>query len=221
MSGARQRRNLIHELERTEKVLEVLLSRLSNLNAILEPIERDMKVTDFVSSGVYVQGESRGIVCVLSGLIKGDPLERVLSEKRGSGIPALIKAGDRSESQAIVESIVNMVHAQGQKKPVEFVVNLRWSVFPRPIDKENIMIIGTRYSSGGDHEVKRFKAQLEALGIVILEDDGEYGGGPLVYEVIRSFKNKPEPLVIELTLSHKLSENVTLVARILNVLAAF
>jgi hypothetical protein len=221
MSGARKRRNLLQELERTEKVLDVLYVRVSNLNSILEPIEREMRVTDFVSSGVFVQGESRGIVCVLSGLIKGDPLERVLSEKKGSGIPALIKAGDRSESPTIVESIVNMVHAEDNKKPVEYVVNLRWSVFPGPIDKENIMIVGTRYSSGSIHEVKRLKTEFEALGIVILEDDGEYGGGPLVYEFIRSFRNKPEPLVIELTLSHKLSENVTVVARILNVLAAF
>ena len=221
MSGARKRRDLLQELERTEQVLEVLYIRVSNLNSILEPIEREMRVTDFVSSGVFVQGESRGIVCVLSGLIKGDPLERVLNEKKGSGIPALIKAGDRSESPIIVESIVNMVHAEDKKKPVEYVVNLRWSVFPGPIDKENIMIVGTRYSSGSVREVKRLKAELEALGVIILEDDGEYGGGPLVYEFIRSFKNKPEPLVIELTLSHKMSENVTVVARILNILAAF
>ncbi len=221
MSSARKRRNLLQELERTEQVLEVLYIRVSNLNSILEPIEREMRVTDFVSSGVFVQGESRGIVCVLSGLIKGDPLERVLNEKKGSGIPALIKAGDRSESPIIVESIVNMVHAEDKKKPVEYVVNLRWSVFPGPIDKENIMIVGTRYSSGSVREVNRLKAELEALGVIILEDDGEYGGGPLVYEFIRSFKNKPEPLVIELTLSHKMSENVTVVARILNILAAF
>lgn len=221
MSGVRKRRDLLQELERTEKVLEVLYVRVSNLNSILEPLEREMRVTDFASSGVFVQGESRGIVCVLSGLIKGDPLERVLSKKKGSGIPALIKAGDRSESPTIVESIVNMVHAEDKKKPVEYVVNLRWSAFPEPIDKENIMIVGSRYSSGRVHEVKRLKAELEALGVVILEDDGEYGGGLLVYEFIRSFKNKTEPLVIELTLSHKMSENVTVVARILNVLAAF
>ncbi len=221
MSGARKRRGLLQELERTENVLEVLLTRLSNLNSSLQPIERELRVTDFVSSGVYVQGASRGIVCVLSGLIKGDPFERVFNEKKGSGIPTLIKAGDRSESPTIVESIVNMVHAEDKKKPVEYVVNLRWSVFPGPIDKENIMIVGTRYSSGRVHEVKRLIAELEALGVVILEDDGEYGGGLLVFEFIRSFKNKLEPLVIELTLSHKLSENVTVVARILNVLAAF
>lgn len=221
MSGARKRRGLLQELERTEKVLEVLLTRLSNLNSALEPIEREMRVTDFASSGVYVQGASRGIVCVLSGLIKGDPFERVFSEKRGSGIPALIKAGDRSESPSTVESIVNMVHAEDQKKPVEFVVNLRWSVFPGLIEKENIAIIGTRYLSGKPREVKKLKAELEALGVIVLEDDGEYGGGPLVYEFIMSFKNKPEPLVIELTLSLKLSENVTQVTKILNVLAAF
>ncbi|MHA2360115.1 MAG: hypothetical protein ACXAB5_07565 [Candidatus Thorarchaeota archaeon] len=221
MSGARKRRGLLQELERTENVLEVLLTRLSNLNSSLQPIERELRVTDFVSSGVYVQGASRGIVCVLSGLIKGDPVERVLNEKSGSGIPALIKAGDRSESQSTIESIVNMVHAEGQKKPVEFIVNLRWSVFPGPIEKENIMIVGTRYLSGKPSEVKRLKAELEKLGVDILEDDGEYGGGPLVYAFIKSFKNKPEPLVIELTLSHKLSKNLTLVTGILNVLAAF
>lgn len=221
MNGARKQSGLLQELERTEKVLEVLQTRLYDLNSALEPIERMMRVSDFASNGVFVQGASRGLVCLLSGLIRGDPFDRVLVDKRGLGIPALIKAGDRSESPSTVESIVKMVHAENQKKSVEFIVNLRWSVLPRPIEKENIMILGTRYLSGDRHEVERLKAELEGLGIVILEDDGEYGGGPLVYEFIKSYENKPVPLIIELTLSHKLSENQALVTKILNVLAMF
>jgi hypothetical protein len=210
--------SLLQELERTESVLEVLLTRLANLNAALEPIERDMRVTDFASSGVYVQGSSRGIVCVLSGLIKGDPLERVLSSLKGRGVPALIKAGDRSEFQSTVDSIVNMVLAEDQKKPIKYVINLRWSQFPSPIEKENIAILGTRYLKG---DVASLRKEIETLGVVVLEDEGEFGGGPLVYEFIRALVNRSDSLIFELTLSKRLTENIPLVIGILNVLAGF
>ncbi|MFW9793871.1 MAG: hypothetical protein ACFFEE_06210 [Candidatus Thorarchaeota archaeon] len=221
MSGARKRFSLLQELERTEEVLEVLLSRLTNLHAALEPIERQMHVTDFSSNGVFVQGVSRGIACVLSGLIRGDPLEQLLQDKRGSGIPRLIKAGDRNESRPTIESIVKMVRAEDQKRPVEFIVNLRWAVLPEPIERDNIAIIGTRYRSGKPSELNRFKSKLKGLGLVILDDDGEFGGGPLVFEFIKSFKDKSEFLVFELTLSHKMSENEALVTGVLNVLTDY
>ncbi len=210
--------SLLQELERTEKVLTVLLERLSSLNAALEPIERDMRVTDFTSSGVYVQGLSRGIVCVLSGLIKGDPLEHILSKLGGRGIPALIKAGDRSESQSTVNSIVNIVQAEDQKRAVDFIVNLRWAEFPKPLEKENVAIIGTRYVKG---DVKSLRKELENLGVIVVNDDGEYGGGPLVHEFAKTKMSTPDNLVVELTLSRRLSENLPLVTVILNVLASF
>ena len=110
-------RSLLKELEHTESVLQDLLDVLVNLNSTLKPIEREMKVSDFASSGEYVQGESNGVVCILSGLIQGDPLQRILQARgRGRDIPSLIKAGDRSESEITVESIVNMIHAEEQKK---------------------------------------------------------------------------------------------------------
>jgi hypothetical protein len=210
--------SLSHELERTERVLNHLLERLLDLNAILEPIERQMRVTDFSSSGVFVQGTSRGVVCVLSGLIKGDPLERVLSISKGRGIPTLIKASDRTESQSTVESIVNMVMAEDKKKPVEYIVNLRWSEFPEPIEKHNVAILGTRYLKG---DISTLRKKIESLGVVVLEDGGEYGGGPLVYEFIRTFANGSSQLIFELTLSQSLSENTTILTEILNVLAGF
>ncbi|MHA1950706.1 MAG: hypothetical protein ACW99G_11215 [Candidatus Thorarchaeota archaeon] len=210
--------SLLQELDRTEKVLEILLTRLSKLNAALEPMERAMKVTDFASSGMHVQGASRGIVCVLSGLIKGDPLERTLSNLSGRGIPALIKSGDRSESPSTIDNIVNMVVAEDQKKQVEFVVNLRWSVLPKPLDKENVAIVGTRYMNG---DISRLREELEILGVVVLDDDGEFGGGPLMFEISNIFANKLETIVMELTLSQSLAENAPAVTRILNVFASF
>ncbi len=111
MNKSSSQRSLLKELEHTEIVLQDLLTTLSNLNSTLKPIEREMKVGDFASSGEYIQGASSGVVCVLSGLIQGDPLQRILAEHgRGKDIPALIKAGDRSESAITVESIVNMLH---------------------------------------------------------------------------------------------------------------
>ncbi|MFW9768140.1 MAG: hypothetical protein ACFFF9_06425 [Candidatus Thorarchaeota archaeon] len=212
------RSSLLHELERAESVLNVLLERLSDLNAALEPIERSMRVSDFSSSGVFVQGASRGVVCVLSGLIQGDPLERVLSNLKGRGIPTLIKSSDRTESQSTVASIVNMVTAEDQKKHVEYIVNLRWSEFPRPIERENVAILGTRYLKG---DVTLLRKMIESLGVVVLEDAGEFGGGPLVSELIRTFEKRSDQLILELTISHGLSENIPLLIRILNIIAGF
>jgi hypothetical protein len=210
--------SLLHELERAESVLDVLLERLSDLNAVLEPIERRMRVTDFSSSGVFVQGASRGVVCVLSGLIRGDPLERALRSLKGRGIPTLIKAGDRTESPSTIDSIVNMVTAEDQKKQVEYIVNLRWSELPRPIEREDVAILGTRYLKG---DVTLLRKKIESVGVVVLEDGGEFGGGPLVYELIHKFADKSDQLILELTISQGLSENVSLLTEILNVIAGF
>jgi hypothetical protein len=217
MSGS----SLLQELERTEEVLEVLLDRISSIIEVLEPIERTMRVTDFSSSGVYVQGTSNGIVCALTALIRGDPMEQVLRDKKGIGIPALIKAGDRSESPSTVDNIVKMVLAESEKKSLDFIVNLRWAVFPKSLENGRTLVFGSRYVSGHPRLVKKLQEKLEAIGVIVIEDDGEFGGGPLVFEFIKSFRNKNDSLVIEITLSESLSKNVGLVTGILNVLADF
>jgi len=81
MSKSNSESSLLKNLEFAVSVLQDLLSTLSNLNSTLKPIEREMKVSDFTSSGEFVQGASKGIVCVLSGLIQSDPLQRILAKK--------------------------------------------------------------------------------------------------------------------------------------------
>lgn len=202
MSKSGSRPHLLRELERAESVLEDLLATLASLNAVLKPIEQDMKVTDFASNGEYVQGVSRGIVCVPSGLIQGDPLQQIIAEReRGRKFPALIKAGNRSESPIIVESIVNMLHAEDEKKPLEYVINLRWAEFPAILEKENTIIIGNRYMSGSSIEMTNLQKRLEDLHFLVFRDNGEFGGGPLIYEIIKSFEDRLNLLAVELTLS--------------------
>ena len=111
-----------------------------------------------------------------------------------------------------------MVQAEDQKKAIEFIVNLRWSEFPKPLEKGNVVIIGTRYVKG---DVKSLREELEKLGVVIINDDREYGGGPLVHMFTKTEMKTPDALVVELTLSRSLSENLPLVTVILNVLASF
>lgn len=214
--------DLLKDLEHTEIVLQDLLSTLSNLNLALQPIERKLKLTDFTSSGEYVQGDSKGIVCVLSGLIKGDPLEKILTEKgRGRGIPALIKAGDRSESKTTVESIVNMLNAENQKRSLEYVINLRWAEFPPSMDSDMVVIRGTRYAGGNPLRISKLEADLEEIGLTVLRDNGEFGGGPLTYKVVKSFSNRHNLLIAELTLSRQCVESINVVIKILNMLASF
>jgi hypothetical protein len=221
MSNSNSQRSLLKELEHTESVLQDLLTTLSNLNLTLKPIEREMKVSDFTSSGEFVQGVSKGIVCVLSGLIQEDPLQRILTERgRGSNIPALIKAGDRSESPLTVESIVNMLHAEDQKQRLEYVINLRWAELPEPLEQGMVVIRGTRYTSGNPTRVTKLERALEDDGFKIVLDSGEFGGGPLAYEIIRSFDGRHELLVVELTLSREVVENQDEVIRLLNMLVS-
>jgi hypothetical protein len=222
MSKSSNQRSLLKELVRTEAVLKGLLTTLSNLNSALIPIDREMKVSDFASSGELVQGASTGIVCVLSGLIQGDPLQRILAEKgRGRDIPALIKAGDRSESPLTVESIVNMLHAEDQKRSLEYIINLRWAELPAPLERERVVVIGTRYDSGDSMRLKKLETYLDEIGLKIVTDNGEFGGGPLTYEIVKSFSNRRNLLVLELTLSRQLVENDTTVIDVLNMLASF
>jgi len=221
MSKSNSESSLLKNLEFAVSVLQDLLSTLSNLNSTLKPIEREMKVSDFTSSGEFVQGASKGIVCVLSGLIQSDPLQRILAKKgRGGNIPALIKASDRSESPLTVESVVNMLHAEDQKWRLEYVINLRWAELPEPLEKGKVVIRGTRYASGSRTSITKLERGLEEDGFNLVLDNGEFGGGPLAYEIIRSFEGRHELLVVELTLSREVAENQDEVIRLLNMLAS-
>lgn len=222
MSRSSAQRNILNELEHTEVVLQELLTTLFNLGSALKPIEREMRVSDFTSGGEVVEGMSKGVVCVLTGLIKGDPLEKILTLRgRGREIPILIKAGDRTENKVTVENIVGMLQVMDQKRELEYVVNLRWTGLPAPMEHDNVVVLGDRYVSGNFDRLMKLESNLNELRFRVIKDKGEFGGGLLVYEVIRSFGKRKNMVVAELTLSRQVVENDVLVIKILNMLASF
>jgi hypothetical protein len=114
-----------------------------------------------------------------------------------------------------------MLHAEDQKRSLEYIINLRWAELPAPLERERVVVIGTRYDSGDSMRLKKLETHLDKIGLKIVTDNGEFGGGPLTYEIVKSFSNRRNLLVLELTLSRQLVENDTTVIDVLNMLASF
>lgn len=221
MKNTQRELNLIHELERADLVLKEVLDRISNLNETLRPIELTLKVNDFSSSGVFQPGAINGFVCALTALIKGDPLSMSLEALHGKGLelPSIIKGADRNESSNTCNSILKIIESGQKEEPPRFIVNMRWVTFPKPLPKKNLLVIGTRYSSLSESEIKKLISKLERYGLEILKDQGEYGGGKLTYHLLQSFNEKKSVSVFEITLSKELAENDQLLSQIMQALS--
>jgi len=96
-----------------------------------------------------------------------------------------------------------------------FVVNLRCDEMISPFESNRTIIIGRRYSKGSKKRFKRLERTLGELGVSVLSDKGEYGGGPLVYAITRALPTKTNLLVFELTLSMSVAKEPDIVAQIL------
>ncbi len=217
MSGLNKQHGLLRELEKAEQVLSQLLGKLSNVNNLLTPIEHSLRAEDFSSSGSYILGTSDGIVCVLSGSIKGDPLSNSIENTRGKGrkLPSIIKGTDRSETKSTCDSILKIVRGKSGENTINYVINLRWANFSSIINSEDIIIIGNRFYNDPSNALTKLSSRFEELGLKVLYDAGEFGGGPLTYrltEFARQIGNMP---IFEITLSRKCAENHERVADIL------
>ena len=146
MSNTNGRHSLLEELERAESVLDGLLRKISNVSEYLSPLEHMLRAEDFSSTGSYIPGVSNGIVCVLSAMIKGDPLANSIELIRGKGnnFPAIIKGSDRSETKSTCDSILKIVEGKPGGKPVTYVINLRWANLPSVIDGKSVLVVGNR-----------------------------------------------------------------------------
>lgn len=217
MSNPFEPMSILKELERAERILDNLLQQLSSLYANLEPMESVLRVDDFSSSGMIIPGTKTGIVCALTADIKGDPIYKALESLKGKGLrlPAIIKGSDRTEASETCDSIMKIIKAQFEHKITRFIVNLRWSSLPALIENDNVVIMGTRYLHGETQDIMRIKNRLKKLNLEVLEDNGEFGGGLLTYKLTNFAKEVDNTTVLELTLSSALSENATMIAKIL------
>ena len=217
MSSINVHRSLLQELERTEIVLNRLLKKISNISEFLRPLEHSLRAEDFSSSGSYVPGTSNGVVCVLSSLIKGDPLSSSLDLIRGRGLklPAIIKGSDRSETKSTCDSILKIIEGKPDGAPIDYVINLRWANLPSIINDTNVVVIGNRYNYRKKEALKKLHIRFKELGLQVLEDAGQFGGGPLTYRLTELARKRSNMTVLEITLSHSIAGNQDRVAEIL------
>ncbi len=217
MSSLNEHRSLLQELERTETVLNRLLKKISNVSDFLRPLEHSLRAEDFSSSGSYVPGTSNGVVCVLSSLIKGDPLSSSIDLIRGKGLnlPAIIKGSDRNETKSTCDTILKIIEGKPGGTPINYVINLRWANLPSIVDDSNVVVIGKRFHYRKKRDLKKLQTRFEEIGFQVLEDVGQFGGGPLTYRLTELARKLGNMTVLEITLSHCIAENHDRVAEIL------
>ena len=217
MSSLNERHSLLKELEKAESVLTRLFEKISNVTELLGPLEHTLRTEDFSSSGSYVPGSSNGIVCVLSALIKGDPLSDSIELTRGKGrsLPSIIKGSDRSETKSTCDSILKIVDGKPGGKPIDYVINLRWANLPSVIDDPYIVVIGKRFYYDQKDALKQLNNRFKQMGIKFLQDNGQFGGGPLTYRLTELARKLENMSVFEITLSRSFAENHERVAEIL------
>ena len=217
MSNLNERQNLLKELERTEDVLQRLHGNISNVSEFLIPLEHELRSEDFSSTGSFVPGITNGIVCVLSAMIKGDPLATSIELTKGKGrrYPSIIKGSDRSETESTCNSILNIVKGKTGANPINFVINLRWANLPSVIDGENKVVIGKRFYYDKKDSLKKLYTKFKEVGIDYHEDSGEFGGGLLAFKLTHLARKIQTITVLEITLSRHFAEDYERVAEIL------
>ncbi len=217
MSSLNERRSLLQELERTETVLNRLLKKISKVSDYLRPIEHSLRSEEVSSSGLYVPGTSNGVVCVLSALIKGDPLSSSIELIRGRGLtlPAIIRGSDRSETKSTCDSILKIIEGKPGGTPIDYVINLRWANLPSVVDGINVLVIGNRFHYRKEETMKKLNIRFKELDFHVLEDVGQFGGGPLTYRLTELARKLRNMIVLEITLSRGFAEDHERVANIL------
>ncbi len=217
MSNTNGRHSLLEELERAESVLDGLLRKISNVSEYLSPLEHMLRAEDFSSTGSYIPGVSNGIVCVLSAMIKGDPLANSIELIRGKGnnFPAIIKGSDRSETKSTCDSILKIVEGKPGGKPVTYVINLRWANLPSVIDGKSVLVVGNRFNYDQRGSLKKLYNKFKEIGITIHEDQGQFGGGPLTFRLTHLARKLQSMTILEITLSRHFAADHKRVAEIL------
>ena len=221
MNSSQKKRTLLRELNRADSVLSSILEKIVRFNEVLKPIELNLHVNDFSSKGVLYQGPRKGIICVLSALIKGDPLAISFEALKGKGLalPSIIKSADRNESRSTCESILKIIESIASRNVGGLVVNIRWSTMPKILNQRDTIIIGTRYTNLLESEIREVINSLSSQGFEAYEDRGEFGGGLLTYFLLENISRKHKLRVLELTLSKEVANVETKVEKIIQVLS--
>ena len=219
MSNALVRKSLKHNLERTIRAMESISHSLALMESHLTSLENSHLMKDLISADEYIVGKLPGVICIPSPQKQSDALQLALNQlkAKGGGMPSMIRLGDSMESVETCDKVVRIIRSEilPSLDDNSFVVNLRCDEMISPFESNRTIIIGRRYSKGSRKRFRRLKRTLGELGVSVLSDRGEYGGGPLVYAVTKALPTKTNLLVFELTLSMSVAKEPDIVAQIL------
>lgn len=219
---------LSEELEKTVEIIRSLLSRISDLNKALEPLEDELGAADFAESGIYVLGASAGVVVFPTALYEGDPMKPILDSARArdAKTPSIVEAGDPEESRNTCDRVVRMMQREIWNKreailKPSFILVIRWDYMFDELEANNTVIIGKRYQTGSEDSLRRLVKNLRKIGLSIIEDSGQYGGGPMTYELIQEFSKSNSLLVVQLTFSRSAASDEAKILKMLEMLSSF
>jgi hypothetical protein len=213
---------ITRELERAKQVIEKLWEVVSNLDNLLEPIERELAIKDFDSDGEFARTTAKGFILVPhSG--EDDPIIEALewTNKREKKTPSIIRISEVNEDSDTVWKTVSMFESEvmQQENSEHLVINLRWSKMPEPLEAKKTAVIGRRYILGKEEDITYIQERLTKLGLDVVDDSGEFGGGPVVYEFVRLLGSKSSSIVMELTISESVVKDKMLVSQILELIS--
>jgi hypothetical protein len=216
------------ELEKTVGVLRGILRRLFDLNKALEPLESELSAADFAQSGIYVIGTAAGVVCFPTVLSEGDPLKPIIEYARAREVkmPSIVEAGDPEESRSTCDRVIRMLKREIWNKresilKPSFLIVVRWDHLFEDLEKDKTVIIGRRYYSGSEDSLRRLTKNLKKIGLAVIEDSGQYGGGPMTYEFVQEFSRSKSLVVAQLTFSKSVATDKTKILAMLEMLSSF
>jgi hypothetical protein len=145
---------------------------------------------------------------------------------RGAKMPSIVEADDPEESISTCERVVKMLKREIWNKreailKPSYLLVIRWDHMYEDLEDNKTVIIGKRYISGSKDSLKRLTKNLKKLGLSIIEDSGQYGGGPMTYELIQEFSKSKPLLVAQLTFSRRVATDEPKILAMLEMLSSF
>jgi hypothetical protein len=212
--------DILDSLDTAGDALRVTLTTLVRLEAALSQIEKSLAIDELPSASGFIQGTSDGVICVSGGLSPGNPLSQAIRSIRGLGkrLPSFVLGNDSGEDEESCQDILRVIRRSIGRPHYVFTLRVMDTLGPARLASQ--VIIGTRYLHGDEDALQRLEDGIEKIGAEPIRDDGEFGGGALVYTLVEAFSRESEPIV-ELTLSPGLVDDSQRFSELLSLLSQF
>jgi hypothetical protein len=212
--------DILDSLNMAGDALKATLLTLVKLESSLSRIERSLAIDELPSASGFIQGASDGVVCISSGLSPGNPLARAIQSIRGSGkkMPSFVLGNDSGEDDESCQDVLRVIRKSiGHPRHV---FTLRVTSAPLPAGSACPVIVGTRYIHGDEAALQKLEDAIRKIGAEPIRDDGEFGGGALIYTLVEALSRESEQ-IIELTISQVIADDLERFSGFLSLLSQF